>query len=837
MTNPAQRTTPPPFAARTSVPSLAQGEAWGALVRRCQQGLDDEMRALEQKLSTWGGDVPLPVVGATFEGMEGDTWIYTVRVGTRVTPPDYSAVEIRVPGPAAGAPAARGVVEAVEPGGGEMTIALDEKWDGWDNCQLSFDSTALLRATSERMQKIEPAMGATLHAAGLMPPVDATSLTATIAERDAKNPDEENDFEDSVLNARQSLAVQTALDLPLHLTFGPPGTGKTKTLAALVAEAVARGERVMISAHTNAALDAALGRLIADVPELHAAGKIMRLGRPTRGTEHRGLSVTDAFMRRMTDSDRKHREVVDGLRQQLVPLVPTIQQDPQLARLWSSSATGPVDRRVGLLLGLMSDLERRTNPALKPVCDAVRAAIEEIQRERKGLQSALSSDAPILGVTLSRLMISSADDIGVRDRLVLDEASMAMLPQVLVASASARALSGFGDPRQLPPIVQANTASAQTSVGCDVFRHLALGNPSTVDARITLLNAQYRMRPSIREMVSKLFYDSLLIDGEGIVEGENPRASLWLLDTSATPAKSERAGSSRVNDEHASMIATLVKQLEREGRRGIGVITPFAAQSRRLRSELQVQNAALLRTGGFIKTIHKSQGGEEDTIILDLVDAGGRSDVSSFLDERRTPDLHRLLCVALSRAQNQLIIVANAKAYRARDPQGRSLVMRILREAYRVGSYRKVPSTWRKDGPILVADLPTLQEESQSQAQPVPPTVQPTVQPLAQPTVRPTIQHGTEAAAVDARAKPNASSAVSFVQETEGGAAQPVCIQSTGQEVRQGTDSSDHSEVNGETPILRSSASQESSTRMGEEQEVTGEGLPLVGSKTSGRQI
>jgi hypothetical protein len=36
---------------------------------------------------------------------------------------------------------------------------------------------------------------------------------------------------------------------------GPPGTGKTRTLAAFVAEAVARGERVLVTAHSNQAVD------------------------------------------------------------------------------------------------------------------------------------------------------------------------------------------------------------------------------------------------------------------------------------------------------------------------------------------------------------------------------------------------------------------------------------------------------------------------------------------------------------------------------------------------------------------------------------------------------
>ena len=67
------------------------------------------------------------------------------------------------------------------------------------------------------------------------------------------------------LNAEQRQAVARALSAREYLLIqGPPGTGKTSVVAEIARRAMQRGERVLVAAFTNQAVDTVLRRLLAD---------------------------------------------------------------------------------------------------------------------------------------------------------------------------------------------------------------------------------------------------------------------------------------------------------------------------------------------------------------------------------------------------------------------------------------------------------------------------------------------------------------------------------------------------------------------------------------------
>ncbi len=90
-----------------------------------------------------------------------------------------------------------------------------------------------------------------------------------------------NSSEEPKPNDEQYKAVIKAMHNEVSFIWGPPGTGKTRTLGIIVRELVHRGERVLVTSHTNAAVDAALK------PVVRAFGKddleqgvVVRVGTP-----------------------------------------------------------------------------------------------------------------------------------------------------------------------------------------------------------------------------------------------------------------------------------------------------------------------------------------------------------------------------------------------------------------------------------------------------------------------------------------------------------------------------------------------------------------------------
>ena len=93
------------------------------------------------------------------------------------------------------------------------------------------------------------------------------------------------------LNASQREAVELCLRTTPAFIWGPPGTGKTTTLGYIVLSLLQRGQRVLVTSTTNAAVDQALSRL-AQIEDGGAAinrGEVVRLGQTQADTHGAGL--------------------------------------------------------------------------------------------------------------------------------------------------------------------------------------------------------------------------------------------------------------------------------------------------------------------------------------------------------------------------------------------------------------------------------------------------------------------------------------------------------------------------------------------------------------------
>jgi hypothetical protein len=105
------------------------------------------------------------------------------------------------------------------------------------------------------------------------------------------------------LNDSQRRAVRLCRDSTLAFVWGPPGTGKTRTLGHIVIDLVNQGMRVVVTSTTNAAVDQALARLagLESARDLMEAGGIVRVGQTDADTFGAGLHEV---IRRQNDALR-----------------------------------------------------------------------------------------------------------------------------------------------------------------------------------------------------------------------------------------------------------------------------------------------------------------------------------------------------------------------------------------------------------------------------------------------------------------------------------------------------------------------------------------------------
>lgn len=443
------------------------------------------------------------------------------------------------------------------------------------------------------------------------------------------------------LEADQVDALRAGLGSELLLAMGPPGTGKTETLARTIAALLARGERVLLLSQTHAAVDVALARIRrtacqrADVPQQ----ALLRQGR--HGPAWSGTSLEGA-----------HREGLQALLTEITT---------RAARLgggawgwaWNLATTLGVPDDAGIRL---NQIEQRCQTLLREDSDRIdaRAILRDVRRLRRAWTAA-SRPPQLVAATLAEAVLRPP--VGPWDTVVVDEGSTADVAHSLfAASLGAKRLLVWGDPRQLGPVCESEVPEIREVLARSLFAHLGLESPLSEDPRRATLRRQHRMAPAIRRVVSGCWYDDILEDGPAV---RDRSAEIHIEDTGGQhSARAE--GSSRVNDGHARLVAERAAALWSRGTREIAALTPYRAQVERLRAEITSRIPAFEAHGGWIGTIHSAQGNERDAVLLDLVVSRDRP--GRFIDDRTSPETSALLCVAFSRARHHLSVFVDTGA-------------------------------------------------------------------------------------------------------------------------------------------------------------------------------
>ncbi len=458
---------------------------------------------------------------------------------------------------------------------------------------------------------------------------------------------------DKNLNRSQKEAISLALGSEdFFLVHGPFGTGKTRTLTELIIQEVRRGNKVLATAESNVAVDNLVERLFGKV-------KLVRLGHPSRVSKH----LKESTLAFQVEQHEKY-EAVKSLREEAEKLIrlrdkyqkPTPQwrrglEDKDILKLAEKGI-----RARGVPAKIIKSMAKwiELNNKVQKLLDEARQIEDEIIRE-------IIESSQVVLSTNSSAALDFIKDVEF-DVVVVDEATQATIPSVLIPIAKARRFILAGDHKQLPPTILSEEARELRET---LFEKLIERFPQNSK----MLEVQYRMDEKLMKFPSGEFYSGkikadrsvrnlTLADlnvkkpsfGKPWDEILDPEESLVFVDTSRCQDKWERQrkGSlSRENPLEARIVKEIVEKLIEMGVREewIGVITPYDDQVDLIHSCLD--NVEVHTVDGY-------QGREKEVIVLSFVRSNRRGELGFLTDLRR-------LNVALTRAKRKLIAVGDSE--------------------------------------------------------------------------------------------------------------------------------------------------------------------------------
>ncbi len=659
----------------------------------------------------------------------------------------------------------------VSVGAGKLLVAIDRDFgDQIQRAVLLVDATALLRALKDKLEK----------AKGNQIAINRSLSDAVIgrASPPANPPPIPSHISSVSLKERQQEAYRQALTASMTRIWGPPGSGKTVTLGAIVRSAYESNKRVLVCSNTNKAVDRVLLK-VCDAVQSHQSalkeGHVVRLGSIAddlfKNNYAEYVTIEAIVVRRSQEWARRKTRIEDELRRidartgdarRVLALFSELDK----ARLDTKEITRQFDatknnlnqhqseltRLDSRLDSLQAEMQKRQNSrfvlfqrSLEEIsrninethadrerqlrlvnelrlvaesininlltaqrteqrsAEAVRGLdrsgaqkevdeanfvrdelvdeLREIDAKMAALRAAVLKDARVVGATCTKASLS-VKELGQFDFVIIDEVSMVIPPMAwFVAGLSKERVIICGDPRQIPPIVPTQKQAIFEVLGHDVLE----GREKERDT--AKLNVQYRMDAAICDLISTPMYR----DMGGLDTATTEQAvcapvpydcTLTIVDTSELwPFETVTAFKSRFNLMHALLVRNLGWYLSQSGyidgdQKRFGVCTPYAAQSKLIHKLFQGSNLNDVITTG---TVHRYQGDECETMVLDIPEShGGSRYVGQFV--QGVPPSHvgaRLLNVAVSRAKSNLIVIANVTYLDARLPSS-SLLRSIL---------------------------------------------------------------------------------------------------------------------------------------------------------------
>jgi ATP-dependent RNA/DNA helicase IGHMBP2 len=415
-------------------------------------------------------------------------------------------------------------------------------------------------------------------------------------------------FRNQHLNESQQQAVAAITqNESITIVHGPPGTGKTTTLIEAIIQLIKDGEKVMVSAPSNTAVDNIAKGLI------EKGVKLLRVGNTSK--------VDETIF-----SHTPEGKLANSKQQKEIKQLKIRAEEFRKMALKYKRSFGKAER------------EQR-NLLFKEVKN-IRTEIKKLQAYN---EEKLFEEAEVIAGTPIGLHDAGLTRLRFQT-LVIDEAGQCIEPLAWCIFPLAEKIVLAGDHWQLPPTVLSHDA-ARLGFNRSILE-TAIGKVSTV----FLLNTQYRMREVIAGFSSGYFYNNLLLTAAHL---QNSGTHISFIDTAGS-GYNEIHGPDGTSLQNEGELRIVQKLFETESLDPLktALISPYSGQVTAAREVLPKQ----LR----MSTIDSFQGQEKETIIVSLVRSNDDGDIGFLKDYRR-------MNVAITRAKEQLFVIGDSATIGA-DP-------------------------------------------------------------------------------------------------------------------------------------------------------------------------
>ncbi len=408
-------------------------------------------------------------------------------------------------------------------------------------------------------------------------------------------------FQNKNLNESQQQAIAAITkNEQITIVHGPPGTGKTTTLIEAILQLIKIGEKILVSAPSNTAVDNIAKGLI------QQGVKLLRVGNTSK--------VDEAIFAHTPEGRLANSKQQKEIKQLKV----RAEEFRRMALKYKRS---------------FGKAEREQRNLLFQEVKNIRIEIKKLQSYN---EDKLYEEADVIAGTPIGLYDAKINRL-VFQTLVIDEAGQCIEPLAWCIFPLAEKIVLAGDHWQLPPTVLSNEA-AKMGLNRSILE-------TAIDTvrNVFLLNTQYRMREVIAGFSSNYFYNGLLLTA---VHLQNNGVHITFIDTAGSGYNEEHGpGGSSLQNEGELRIVQKIIETESLNPLTTALISPYSGQVAAAKEMLPKQ----LR----ISTIDSFQGQEKETIIVSLVRSNDDGDIGFLKDYRR-------MNVAITRAKEQLFVIGDS---------------------------------------------------------------------------------------------------------------------------------------------------------------------------------